>query len=361
MNTDITNFLIIFVLIIIALLQVFLILRKDKKDTTQDETLFRMQDKLEHEIRHLNTMMEDRFQSSQDRLHTVLHRQDGDVKKLILDITKEITEVKETNKNVFTITEELSNLKKVLTHQKQRGILGEHNLELILSNVLPPGTYSLQHRFKNGEAVDAVIITKDGMIPVDAKFSLDNYNRLTKEEDPVRKEELEADFKKDLKLRIDETAKYIKEEEGTLPFAFMFVPAEGIYYDLLINEVGSGRNKVNARNLIDYAYKDKKVIIVSPTTFYAYLQSVLYGFRAFKIEESAKQIQGKVEELSRHLNSYEEFVIKMGNSLNTTVNHYNNSSKEFKKIDKDVAKILERKSVMQPILVEKADVYGDEE
>jgi DNA recombination protein RmuC len=117
----------------------------------------------------------------------------------------------------------------------------------------------------------------------------------------------------------------------------MYIPAEAIYYDLLVNEVGSV--KVNTRSLIDYAYKDKNVIIVSPTTFAAYLQSVLYGFRAFKIEESAKQIGTQVEQLARHLNAYESYFTKMGNSLSTTVNHYNAAQKELGKIDKDVTKI----------------------
>ena len=113
--------------------------------------------------------------------------------------------------------------------------------------------------------MDAVIITKEGIISVDAKFSLDNYNRLINEDDKERKAVLEKEFKNDLKKRIDETAKYIKPKDGTLPFAIMYIPAEGIYYDLLINEVGSV--KVNTRSLIDYAYVDKNVMIVSPTTF----------------------------------------------------------------------------------------------
>src|SRR3989344_5310088 len=130
--------------------------------------------------------------------------------------------------------------------------------------------------------------TKEGIIPIDAKFSLDNYDRVVHAIDDRQREELEKEFKNDLKKRIDETAKYVRPEEGTLPFAFMYIPAEAIYYDLLVNEVGS--IKVNTRNLIDYAYNEKKVIIISPTTFMAYLQSVLYGFKAFKIEESAKEI-----------------------------------------------------------------------
>ena len=131
----------------------------------------------------------------------------------------------------------------------------------------------------------------------------------------------------------------------------MYIPAEGIYYDLLVNEVGSV--KVNTRNLIDYAYNEKKVIIVSPTTFTAYLHSVLFGLKAFKIEESAKEIGKNVESLSRHLKAYEDYYKKIGNSLSTTVNHYNAGSKELGKIDKDVLRITGESPEIDVSLLEK--------
>lgn len=255
----------------------------------------------------------------------------------LMDVSKSMAESTEASKQVFTIADQLQNLEKVLKHQKQRGNLGEASLELILSNILSPTNYKMQYRFANNDAVDAVITTKEGFIPVDAKFSLDNYNRIINSTNDAEREALEKDFRNDLKKRIDETAKYIRTNEGTLPFAFMYIPAEGIYYDLLINEVGS--IKVNTRSLIDYAYNEKKVIIVSPTTFSAYLQSVLYGFKAFKIEESAQEIIKYVSELQKHLKSYEEYHSKLGNTLGTAVNHYNQSNKEFGKIDKDILKI----------------------
>jgi DNA recombination protein RmuC len=276
--------------------------------------------------------------------------------KRLMDVTKSMTESTEASKQVFTIADQLKNLEQVLKHQKQRGNLGEASLELILSNILPPTAYTMQYRFETGEAVDAVIKTKDGLIPIDAKFSLDNYNRVTLEKDDAQRAILEKEFKNDLKKRIDETSKYIKTEEGTLPFAFMYIPAEGIYYDLLINEVGAV--KTNTRNLIDYAYNDKKVIIVSPTTFAAYLQSVLYGFKAFKIEESAKEIQKNVVELEKHLRSYGEFHGKLGKTLSTVVSHYDRTNKEFNKIDKDMLKItgesmdLDLEGVDKPMLNE---------
>ena len=254
----------------------------------------------------------------------------------LIGVQKSVTEVTESSKQVYTIAEQLQNLEKVLKHQKQRGNLGEASLQLALENILPASSYKLQYGFPGGDMVDAVIETKDGLIPVDAKFSLDNYRRLVDAPEADR-EALEKEFKNDLKKRIDETAKYIRPKDGTLPFAFMYIPAEAIYYDLLVNEVGSV--KVNTRSLIDYAYRDKNVIIVSPTTFAAYLQSVLYGFRAFKVEESAKEIQKNVEQLTRHMQAYSSYFEKLGNSLGTTVNHFNSAQKELGKIDKDVTKI----------------------
>ncbi len=303
---------------------------------------------LQQRLQELSNVLDSKLGESRKEMRESVQSQFSESKKLLseisekmksslLDVAKEQTKTNEATRQFMTIAEQLANLEKVLKHQKQRGNLGEASLELILANILPPGAYKMQYRFKNNDAVDAVIVTKEGMIPVDAKFSLDNYNRVTNAIDEKQREELEKDFKNDLKKRIDETAKYIRTEEGTLPFAFMFIPAEGIYYDLLINEVGAV--KVNTRNLIDYAYNEKKVIIVSPTTFAAYLQSVLYGFKAFKIEERAKEITKWVEDLGRHLNAYEQFIEKLGNALSTTVNHFNTASKELKKVDKDVARI----------------------
>lgn len=255
----------------------------------------------------------------------------------LLQVVREVSVTQESTKQVFTIAEQLQNLEKVLTHQKQRGNLGEASLELILGNILPPTAYKMQYEFPGGETVDAVVLTKEGVIPVDAKFSLENYRRLINAIDENQRAELEKDFKNDLKTRIDECAKYVRPKDGTLPFAFMYIPAEAIYYDLLINEVGSV--KVNTRNLIDYAYNEKKVIIVSPTTFAAYLQSVLYGFKAFKIEEAAKDISKNVEALGRHLKAYEDYYKRLGTSLSTTVNHYNAAYKELGKVDKDVLRV----------------------
>ncbi len=273
-------------------------------------------------------------------VETQFSKSQEDLREQTRVFTKEMTEMKETSKQVLTVTEQLRNLEKVFKNQKQRGSLGEAALELVLSNILSPNEYKLQYQFKDGKIVDAVILAKEGIIPVDAKFSLDNYERVIKEDDPTRREALERDFKNDLKRRIDETAQYIKPEEGTLSFALMFIPAEGIYYDLLVNEVGAV--KVNTRSLIDYAYKDKKVIIVSPTTFTAYLQAILYGFRAFKIEKSAEKLAKDAAVLRKHSSAYREYLEKIGAQIQTLHNTYAHAEKEFGKMEKDIGKLAEK-------------------
>jgi DNA recombination protein RmuC len=275
----------------------------------------------------------------------------GQSAKLITDVTEKLTKLDETNKQVVNFSAQLQNLQDILKNPKQRGVLGEYFLEETLKNVLPPNSYQMQYPFKDGSIVDAVVFVKDKIIPVDSKFSLENYEKLLNTSDSETREKYEKAFKQDLKIRIDETAKYVKPSEKTMDFAFMFIPSEAIYYDLLINKVGAVQ--INTRDLIEYAFKDKHVIIVSPTSFLAYLQTVLQGLRALQIEESAKSIRANVEKLNRHILSYDDFMKKLGISMSTTVNHYNNAYKEFKKVDKDVARITESESKIEPTLIEK--------
>ena len=245
--------------------------------------------------------------------------------------------MKDTGRRVEGFAEQLQSLQDILKNPKQRGILGEYYLETLLKNVLPTGSYQMQYPFSDNTIVDAVVFVKDKIIPIDSKFSLENYNRLVEENDPLEKSRLEKLFVGDLKLRITETSKYIKPSENTTDFAFMFIPHEAIYYDLLINKIGGVDG--DDENLIQRAGSKYKVIIVSPTSFLAYLQTVLQGLKALQIEESAKSIRTNVENLQKHLKAYEEYHGKIGNALGTAVSHYNASGKEFKKVDKDMLRI----------------------
>lgn len=332
-----------------------------KKEEKQEEPFLLIQQQMSELARVLDSKLTESRRDMQDAVRIqfsesqkLLKDINEQMSKSLVDVAREQTKTNEATRQFITIAEKLGSLEKTLKHQKQRGNWGEASLELILSNTLAPGEYQMQYGFKNGETVDAVIITKEGMIPIDAKFSLDNYDRVVHAIDDRQREELEKEFKNDLKKRIDETAKYVRPEEGTLPFAFMYIPAEAIYYDLLVNEVGA--IKVNTRNLIDYAYNEKKVIVVSPTTFMAYLQSILFGFKAFKIEKSAKEIIKKVEDLGKHLNAYSDYHVKLGNALNTVSNHYNASNKELKKIDKDVLRIAGSSPELDLLEIEKPKI-----
>ncbi len=288
-------------------------------------------------IHDMSRAVDSKLGESHKEMQDTVRHQTGESFRLLKDVTERLTKLDETNKQVVSFADQLQSLQDILKNPKQRGILGEYYLETLLKNVLPTGGFQMQYPFNDGTIVDAVVFVKEKIIPIDSKFSLENYNRLVEERDPAEKERLEKLFKNDLKNRIDETSKYIKPEEGTMEFAFMFIPHEAIYYDLLVAQVGSV--KINTRDLIEYAFKEKHVIIVSPTSFLAYLQTVLQGLKALQIEESAKEIRKRVEELGTHMRAYDQYVQSLGKSLSTTVNHYNKAHNELRKIDKDVMRI----------------------
>jgi DNA recombination protein RmuC len=307
---------------------------------------------LNRTVGELRTNIQETVSSGLEKNNLSMQRQLSQSAKLVADVTSRLTKLDETNRRVVDVADELKVLQNVLANPKQRGVLGEYYLTQVLENVLPPDRWQAQYSFKNGETVDAVIFLEKGKIlPIDSKFSLENYNRVIEEKDKTMKARLVAEFKKDLKLRIDETAKYIRPQEKTMDFAFMFIPSEAIYYDLLINKVGA--SGANARDLMEYAFVEKKVIITSPTSFMAYLQTVLQGLRSLQIEEQAKDIQLRVGQLGKHIASYDQYMQKLGNSLGTTVNHYNNAHKELGKIDKDVVKIANTSPGVEALVLDK--------
>lgn len=343
--------IILLIVIIAGFAAVFWVLQKrapeEKKD---DKSLLLLQNQINEIIRTLDSKLGESTRSMQVQF--------SESAKIIRDVTDRLAKLDETNRQVVSFADQLQSLQDILKNPKQRGVLGEYYLETLLKNVLPPGRYQMQYPFKDGTIVDAVIFVQDKIIPIDSKFSLENYNRILDARDQEAREELEKAFRQDLKNRIDETAKYVKPEEGTMEFAFMFIPAEAIYYDLLINKVGTV--KTNTQDLIQYAFKDKHVIIVSPTSFLAYLQTVLQGLKALQIEESAKEIRKRVEALGKHLSSYEEYMKKLGTHLGTSVNMYNSAYKELGKIDKDVLKITDQAVGIEPELLEKPEAVQED-
>jgi DNA recombination protein RmuC len=304
-----------------------------------------------NQINELSRTIDQKLGESQKEINQSMRYQSTETSRIIADITEKITRLDETNKQVVSFADQLQNLQDILKNPKQRGVLGEYYLETLLKNVMPPGSYQIQYPFPDGNIVDAVVFVKDKIIPIDSKFSLENYNRISETNDKTEKEKLEKIFVNDLKNRIAETSKYIQPKENTMDFAFMFIPHEAIYYDLLINKIGAITEDTD--NLIQRAASKYKVIIVSPTSFLAYLQTVLQGLKAMQIEESAKDIVKRVSELGSHLKTYEELHQKLGNALTTTVNHFNKSNNEFKKIDKDVIRITGEAVGIESFTIEK--------
>jgi DNA recombination protein RmuC len=336
------------VILIILLVLVFLALAtliwlnirgKKPEEVKKDDTGLNL---ILQQINELNRTVDNKMAESSRHMNESIRNQFSESAKLIKDVTQGLTKLDETNKQVVSFADQLQSLQDILKNPKQRGILGEYYLETLLKNVLPPGSFEMQYQLGKDEdgndlIPDAVVFVKEKIIPVDSKFSLENYNKIIEQKDPAEKERLEKMFVNDLKNRIVETSKYIQPAKGTMDFAFMFIPHEAIYYDLLINKIGA--LKEETESLIQRAASKYKVIIVSPTSFLAYLQTVLQGLKAMQIEESAKDIVKRVGELTVHLKKYAEKYDKLGKSLATVVNQYTDGSREFKKIDKDIIRI----------------------
>jgi len=298
--------------------------RKEITDTSE-KTRKELGEKLEK-------INEQLLKSNLENLQTI-QNQFKQSSEIIKSVSEKLTKLDETNKQVLGFSEKLENLEDILKNPKKRGVLGEYFLETLLSNFFAPSQFQMQYKFKNGDLVDAVIFFNNQIIPIDSKFSLEKYNEIQEEKNLQRREELTKEFTRDVKNRIDETSKYIRPEEKTTDFAFMFIPAEGVYYALLNYKTGG-----EGKNMIEYAFS-KRVIITSPSSFFAYIQTVIQGLKMLKFQEDVKGVLKNVSELGKHLSLFEDYFRKIGNNLSTTVNSYNLAYKEFGKVDKDIVKI----------------------
>lgn len=349
-----TEYVILGLLVVaVALLTVMLARQRASKDSKAETLLQGDINNLRLQVASLQTSLNQTLADSMNKSQTSVQQQLSESSKLINDVSRRLTELGDTNRRVGDIANDLKTLQNIMRNPKQRGTFGEFQLDSLLSNVMPPGQWQAQYKFKDGAIVDAVIFLDKGKIlPIDSKFSLENYNRYVEEENKDQRAVYLKRVRDDLKGRIDETAKYIRPDENTMDFAFMFIPSETLYYDLLSGSVGAGGA---TRDLIEYAFRDKHVIITSPTSFMAYLETVLQGLKSLSIERQAIEIQKRVSQLSTHLKRYDEYMGRLGSSLGTTVGHYNNAYKEFAKIDKDVVRIAadSTKPSIEPVIVDK--------
>ena len=352
MSTPILISLILGFLLLNGLMVYFLTRKGDTAPVEDSKGL----DLLLQQMNELSRTVDHKMGESTKMMNESVRSQFGESAKLIREVTEGLVKLDETNRQVVSFADQLQSLEDILKNPKQRGILGEYYLETLLKNCMPPGSYEMQYELgvtDDGARLipDAVVFVKEKIIPIDSKFSLENYNRLVVEKDPQEKARFEKLFVTDLKNRIAETSKYIQPSKGTMDFAFMFIPHEAIYYDLIVNKIGALQE--DSESLIQRAASKYKVIIVSPTSFLAYLQTVLQGLKALQIEEKAQEIVKRVEDLGRHLKTYEEYYTKLGNTLGTAVNHYNSAGKELGKIDKDVLRITGTSAGIENVVIDR--------
>lgn len=357
-------FLILVTIVIALNIALFFVISKNRHANAADnEVESQGQKLLLQQLNELSRTVDAKLGESAKEMNESLKYQSNQSQKIIQDMTERLTKLDEANSKVVSLGDNIRELQNILKNPKQRGVLGEYFLETLLKNAMPPGSYQMQYNLGKDESaggsggeiiVDAVVFVKDKVIPVDSKFSLENYNRMADESDPTRKAELQKVFINDLKERIKETAKYIKPEKGTMDFAFMFIPHEAIYYDLLVNRIGD-QTSDESENIIERSARQYKVIIVSATSFLAYLQTVLQGLKALQIEEETKDIIKKVADLNRHIVAQDKYMTSLGKTLGTTVNHYEKAYKELKKVDKDVVRIAGKGGKVEVLAIEKPE------
>ncbi len=335
------------ILFLLAMIM-YLVLRENKpKDSASmrlmQEHLFNLSNTFDRKLSETNKFLDSRLSESNKILtdnmaqtFATTSKIGQDANKNIENLTKKLTQLEETNHQIKDIWGQLRGLEDILKNPKKRGNLWEYFLKELLENVFSQDQYKLQYTIEWIGIVDAALFIWGATIPIDSKFPQENYDKLISAESDHEIDTYSKLLRKDIKNRVDEASKYITPEKGTTDFSFMLIPAEWLYYDIFINKVGN----IKPRELIEYAFS-KKVIISSPSSFYAYLQTVLQWMKALQIEGQAKEIQKYVIKLQKDLKDYESHFNNIWKSLSATVNHYNKAGKRLEIVDKDIIKITE--------------------
>lgn len=258
--------------------------------------------------------------------------------KVISDVHRKLGEVHETTKQVQEISKDISSLQEILRAPKLRGGLGELFLGDLLKQVLPPSHYKEQYRFKSGEKVDAVILLKESMVPVDSKFPLENFTRIVEAKDETGRAAAKKQFIRDVKKHIDDISrKYILPDEGTFDFALMYVMAENVYYEIIIKD----ENMDDEKSVFKYAI-EHKVIPVSPNSFYGYLQTILFGLRGLRVEEQAQDILKNLARLEGDFTRVMNDFTLMGKHLKDSVTKYDDAEKRMIKFNDKLDSLTEK-------------------
>lgn len=319
--------LLVVILFLVALL--FYLLVQQGKGTPLQELSQQLQQTTQLVVQQLNQQRE-----STERTSSLMHTRIDQATRVVSDVQTKLGQLEEANRRIFDIGTDISKLQQILQAPKLRGTMGEVWLQELIHQILPSDNYRLQYAFKSGEICDAVILLRDGVIlPVDSKFSLENFVKMLEapeeQRGPIRKL-----FASDVKRRIDEISrKYILPAEGTLDFAFMYVPAENVYYQAFIQSE-------DELHLLSYAFS-KGIIPVSPSSFYAYLQVILFGLKGLEIEKSAKEIQKNVSGLQHSFAQMRETYDKVGTHLRHAQSSFELGDKRLGSIEYKLVNLAE--------------------
>lgn len=265
--------------------------------------------------------------------------------KAVIEVKTSLTRLEEATKKIFDVGKDISGLNDILRAPKLRGNLGEYFLKDMLDQIMSPEQFEMQHKFKNGQIVDAVIKTAEGMVPIDSKFPMESFRRMIETENGADRERLRREFQRSVKERVKEISEnYIRPSEKTLDFALMYIPAENIYYETIIRDDSLGEEG----SLNDYALK-RHVIPVSPNTLYSYLCTILIGLRGLKIEKDAEEIIRRIQRMYKEFEKFTEVYSKMDDKIRLLRENYDESQKRLGNIEKQMESI-ESSEVIEKVI-----------
>ena len=303
--------------------------------TQQQKLLLDTQSRLDSQLQQMMTIMNQSLNSAQGNIAKQLESSN----RIIGDIHTKLGTLETTAKNIQDIGKDISSLQNILQAPKLRGNLGEYLLEELLKQIFPAANYESKYSFKNGTQVDAIIKLGGFIVPIDSKFPLESYQRFIEADNDEDKKNSKKEFISSVRKRIDETAKYINPAEGTSDFAMMYIPAENVFYEAVIND--SFTNK--EYELLNYAMS-KYVIPVSPNSFYAYLMMVLIGLKGLKIEQEAKTILGELSLVQDKFRKFYSDYSLVRKHLSNAVGKYDDSAKGAEKLNDQIGRITGRKT-----------------
>jgi len=329
-----TAFLLIIILILLLSAIIYLLYDRKKQGNNGDlnSRIDNMSNSL---ISHLSQQMDamrSQVNKGLEQNVNFMQRSHQDTSRSVGTLQSKLIQLEEATKRIFEVGKDISSLQDILKSPKLRGNIGELFLEDLLSQYLPKNYYNLQHQFKSGEQVDAIIKLERMMIPVDSKFPLESFKRVLEIKNEEEQEKLKKEFIRSAKKHIDDISKkYILPDEGTSDFAIMYIPAENVYYEMIIKQ-----------DLSDYALS-KKIIPTSPNSFWAYLQTIMIGLKGMSIEKSAKEILARLSRMQGDLNKFSQSFELIGSHLNNARAKYEESGRKLVRIQDKVKQLEEPK------------------